>query len=401
MFNREIVQVAIDALRANKTKAFLTALGVVIGSACIVLVVTIALSGKQYIMAQIEGIGSNIVYAKHILEDPEQLLTAASDEITLDDMEAVRRQIPQVVAVAGTRNLPTTVVTPGGVRPVDLVGVTEEFQRIRNLVVLRGRFLDAQDFVAHAKVCVITEELARRAFPYEDPVGQDLRVGELRFTVVGVFRERISTFGQSEIKEESVVVPLPVFNYYTEEDFIRVLYAQAARPEDVPWVTQRVEEILRSRHRPGATYRAQNLTALLETAGKISLTLTIVLLLIAFIALVISGIGIMNIMLVTVTQRTREIGIRKAIGARRREILAQFLLEALLISGSGAVVGILLAVSLPALVRAFVPQGLPVPISGLSVAVAFLASCLTGIIFGYLPASRAAKLPPTESLRYE
>jgi putative ABC transport system permease protein len=126
-----------------------------------------------------------------------------------------------------------------------------------------------------------------------------------------------------------------------------------------------------------------------------------VLLLIAFIALIISGIGIMNIMLVTVTQRTREIGIRKAIGARRREILAQFLLEALIISGSGAVAGVLIAVSIPGIVRAFLPQGLPVPISGLSVAVALAASCLTGIIFGYLPANRAAKLPPTESLRYE
>ncbi|MBI3663475.1 MAG: ABC transporter permease [Acidobacteria bacterium] len=399
MIGSETWQVALDALRANKVKAFLTMLGVVIGSACIVLVVTVALSGKQYILAQIEGVGANIVYAELVRSGAKDSMVH-SDELSLPDMEAVRAGVPQAAEAAGTLDIPQTVVVKGVERPVALVGVTEGFQRIRNLVVLRGRFLDADDNSSRSKNCVITQDLSDLLFPAEDPVGRSVRMGELSFTVVGVFRERVATFGQSEIHRESVVIPFPLMNYYTA-DFISVLYVQAARPEDVQSVTRQVEQVLRSRHRSEAVYLVQNLTSLLDAAKNISYALTIILLLIAFIALVISGIGIMNIMLVTVSERTREIGIRKAIGARRKEILSQFLLEAFLISGTGGVIGIVLAVMIPVIIEPLLPGNLTVPISGLSIAVAFLVSCFTGVLFGYLPADRAARLQPTESLRYE
>jgi putative ABC transport system permease protein len=395
----ETWQVALDALRANKVKAALTMLGVVIGSACIVLVVTVALSGKQYILAQIEGVGANIVYTEFARAGVQES-AVLSDELSLGDMEAVRAGIPQVTEVAATREIPQTVVVEGVERPVALVGVTEGFQRIRNLVVLRGRFLDADDMASRSKNCVITQYLSDMLFPAEDPVGRTVQLGELSFTVVGVFRERVATFGQSEIRRESVVIPFSLMKYYTD-DFARVLYAQAGRPEDVQSVTRQVELMLRSRHRSEAVYLVQNLTSLLDAAKNISFALTVILILIAFIALVISGIGIMNIMLVTVTQRTREIGIRKAIGARRKEILSQFLLEAFIISGTGGVIGIAIAVLIPVLVEPLLPGNLSVPISGVSIAVAFLVSCFTGVLFGYLPANRAAKLQPTESLRYE
>jgi putative ABC transport system permease protein len=395
----ETWQVALDALRANKVKAALTMLGVVIGSACIVLVVTVALSGKEYILAQIEGVGANIVYAEFVRAGVKDS-AVLSDELSLADMEAVRAGIPQVAEVAATREIPQTVVVEGVERPVALVGVTEGFQRIRNLVVLRGRFLDADDMASRSKNCVITQELSNLLFPAEDPVGRAVQLGELSFTIVGVFRERVATFGQSEIRRESVVIPFTLMKYYTE-DFVRVLYAQAARPEDVQSVTRQVELMLRSRHRSEAVYLVQNLTSLLDAAKNISFALTVILIIIAFIALVISGIGIMNIMLVTVTQRTREIGIRKAIGARRKEILSQFLLEAFIISGTGGVIGIVIAVLIPVLIEPLLPGNLSVPISGVSIAVAFLVSCFTGVLFGYLPANRAAKLQPTEALRYE
>jgi len=395
----ETWQVALDALRANKVKAALTMLGVVIGSACIVLVVTVALSGKQYILAQIEGVGANIVYAEFVRAGVKDS-AVLSDELSLADMEAVRAGIPQVAEVAATREIPQTVVVEGVERPVALVGVTEGFQRIRNLVVLRGRFLDADDMASRSKNCVITQDLSDLLFPAEDPVGRAVQLGELSFTIVGVFRERVATFGQSEIRRESVVIPFTLMKYYTE-DFVRVLYAQAARPEDVQSVTRQVELMLRSRHRSEAVYLVQNLTSLLDAAKNISFALTVILIIIAFIALVISGIGIMNIMLVTVTQRTREIGIRKAIGARRKEILSQFLLEAFIISATGGVIGIVIAVLIPVMIEPLLPGNLSVPISGVSIAVAFLVSCFTGVLFGYLPANRAAKLQPTESLRYE
>jgi putative ABC transport system permease protein len=203
-----------------------------------------------------------------------------------------------------------------------------------------------------------------------------------------------------------VLVPFPLIRYYTGESSIRTLYAQADTPQDVELVTQEVAEVLKARHRPAAEYSVLNLSSILETAKHISLALTIVLLLIAMIALVISGIGIMNIMLVSVTQRTREIGIRKAIGARRQEILYQFLAEATIISGAGALVGIGVAVIIPLFLSATlqllpVPANIAIPISWPSVVLAFVVSCATGVIFGYLPASKAAKLQPVESLHYE
>ncbi|HSA92429.1 MAG TPA: ABC transporter permease [Terriglobales bacterium] len=399
MFTPEIWQVSLDALRANKFRAFLTMLGVMIGSACIVLVVTVGLTGKRYIMAQIEGVGTNIVYAKLVRAGP-QGITPLVDEISVTDMQATR-SLPRVNEVAGTRSMMTTVVMEGIERPVSMVGVTEGFQSIRNLIVVRGRFLDADDMLMRNKVCVLTEELADLAFPSQDPIGKVLRVGELRFTVVGVFRERVSTFGQSEIQRETLIIPFPLLKYYSGTDYLSVLYAQASTPEDVALVTQGVAEVLKRRHRPEAVYQVLNLRSLLEAAGNISLALSIVLLVVGLIALTISGIGIMNIMLVTVTERTKEIGLRMSIGAHRRQILYQFLLEALIISSTGAVAGIAVAVSLPVLAQPFLPRQLSVPISWVSVVLAFVVTCLTGILFGYLPASRAAKLQPSESLRYE
>lgn len=400
MLKSETLIVALDALRANKMKAFLTMLGVVIGSACIVLMVTVALTGKKYILTVIEGVGSNLVYAEVLRSGPPQT-AVQGDEISPGDLEAVRKGIPQVVEAAGSRDLSLSVIVDGVERSVTVVGITDGFQRIRNLVITRGRFLDQDDLAARSKVTAITEELATRAFPNDDPIGQMLRVGELRLTVIGVFKERVSTFGQSEIQSETALIPLQLLKYYTGNDDLRVLYAQAGRAEDVPSVTYQVREILRVRHRPQATYSVKNLTGLLDAARLISLVLSMVLVIVAMIALVISGVGIMNIMLVTVTERTREIGVRMAIGAPRGEIRWQFLLEALIISGSGAVMGILIAVSIPVLANPWLPGNLSISVSWLSILLAFSVTCLSGVLFGYLPANRAAKLQPTESLRYE
>jgi len=180
-----------------------------------------------------------------------------------------------------------------------------------------------------------------------------------------------------------------------------VLYVQAAAPELVDSVTLQLTALLRDRHPGRARYVVLNLSAILDAARKIAWALTIVLLLIGFIALVVSGIGIMNIMLVTVTERTREIGLRKAIGARRSEIMSQFLLEASLISSFGAVVGILIALAIPVFIRPLLPGNLRVPVPWESVVASFIVSCATGVLFGYLPASKAARLQPTEALRYE
>jgi putative ABC transport system permease protein len=289
-------------------------------------------------------------------------------------------------------------------RAVNLVGVTDGYQTIRRLLIVRGRYFDSIDMETRSKVCLITTQLAERIFGQENPVGRPVRMGELTFTVIGVFRERVETFGLSDIQQNSVLIPFTLMKYYTGTEYLGLLDVQADKPENVPSVERQVELLLRSRHPAQAAqdYNVQTLTAILGVARMISLGLTIVLIIIAAIALVVSGIGIMNIMLVTVTERTREIGIRKAIGAARKEIMYQFLIESFLISGGGAVIGILLGIAVPVAVQYFfLPANLRVPVSGLSVVIAFVVSCSTGLFFGYLPANQAASLQPVESLRYE
>jgi putative ABC transport system permease protein len=395
---RETVSVAIDALRANKVRAMLTSLGVIIGSASIVLVVTVALTGKKFVLSQIESVGANLVWVEMVQrQDRPQPL---SYEMTLDDLEAVK-SIPNVIAVAGDRELPMTLILGGVERPVNLVGVTEGYQTIRRLLILRGRYFDASDMEMRSKVCMITTQLADRIFGQENPIGRTIRLGELTFTVIGVFRERVETFGLSDIQENSVIIPFTLMKYYTGMEVVRLLDAQADKAENVPSVERQVGQLLRSRHPAEAEYKVQTLTAILGAARSISMALTILLIVIAFIALLISGIGIMNIMLVTVQERTREIGIRKAIGAAPREIMYQFLVESIVISGGGAVIGILIGIAIPVATQFFLPGNLRVPVSPLSVIVAFVVSCSTGLFFGYLPANEAARLEPVESLRYE
>ena len=396
---KESLTVAVDALRANKLRAILTSIGVIIGSASIVLVVTVALTSQKFVISQIEAIGSNLIWVE-LVKTPEKT-QPLSYELTVADMEAVKANVPEVVEVMGFNDVPMSVVVEGQARPVRLIGVSDNYQRIRKLIMVHGRYFDSGDRETGSKVCIITKALADRVFGVENPIGRQIRMGELSFTVIGVFRERASTYGLSEIQKESVIIPHSLMKYYTGTDVLTSVYAQASSPDAVAAVEKQMGRLLNSRHPAEAEYNVQTLTAILGAARTIALALRVVLIVIAAIALLISGVGIMNIMLVTVQERTHEIGIRKAIGAARKEIMAQFLIEAFLISGGGAVIGILIGVAIPVLVQQVLPGNLRVPISPMSVILAFLVSCSTGLFFGWLPASQAARLQPVESLRYE
>jgi len=252
-----------------------------------------------------------------------------------------------------------------------------------------------------SKVAMLTEKLARRLYgSLPSAVGQILKLHGLQFTVIGTFKERTSTFGMSELTDETILIPITVIRYFTPSERIDPMYIQTRRAEDVEELTRRVRTIVESRHREGARYRVENLSAILDAAKNIAGILTLVLIMVSAIALIISGIGIMNIMLVTVTERTREIGVRMAVGASRREVLHQFLLEAVLISVGGGVLGILIGVAMPLSVR-FFTDDVRIPISSMSVAIAFAVSLVVGLVFGILPANRASRLNPTEALRYE
>jgi putative ABC transport system permease protein len=379
----------------------LTALGLIIGNASVILVVTISLTSRDYILDQIRAIGSNMVFAYYEAGNQSANVVEA-DFVKLDDVQAVRDELAgRITAATGVMTNYDRMVIDGEEQDVKVIGTDEYYGPVRNHVLLAGRFLDSSDVALRQKVAVLTRELAQRLFGSEEnAIGQIFKVHGIQFTVVGVFRERTSTYGLSELSDETVVIPITVIRYFTPVERIDPMYVQAASAADVPAVTAQVRTILESRHRAGARYEVDNLTAILEAAEQIALILSLALFLVAAITLAISGVGIMNIMLVTVTERTREIGLRKAVGAPRRAILGQFLFEATLISVGGGFLGILAGVAVPLSIRYFV-EGIEVPVSGTAVAIAFAVSFLVGIGFGMWPATRAARLEPTDALRYE
>jgi putative ABC transport system permease protein len=216
---------------------------------------------------------------------------------------------------------------------------------------------------------------------------------------VGVFKESVDTFGQSDIQDDTMLIPYSVSRFFIPTGEVRQIYFSVAAPQDVVPATAAIKRVLQSRHRAESVYSVENLTHLLEVASRVADALTVVLLLVAFVTLLVSGIGIMNIMLATVTSRIREIGIRKAVGATNREIRFQFLAEAILISFVGGIAGIVAGLAIPYSVRFLTDYRFP--ISGVSAIVAILVSALVGIIFGTLPAARASQLDPVESLRHE
>ncbi len=397
----EAVNFSAQALHANRLRTFLTALGLIIGNASVILVVTISLASKDLILGQIRGIGSNLVYASYEVGG-ENVAKVQADFVKLADVQAIRDALgSSIIAATAVMNTHDQIVVNGKIRQVTVDGVDAEYARVRNLVVLRGRAFDESDIALRERVALLTDKLAIRMFGSQDAaLGQTIKISQLQFSVIGTFREKTSTFGQGEITDETILIPITVMKYFMEYERIDPVYVEVRNAADVPTVRQEVNDILETRHRHGATYNVQDLTAILDTANSIANVLTVVLVIVSAIALLISGIGIMNIMLVTVTERTREIGVRMAVGASRRDVMLQFLVESVLISLSGGMVGIVLGLSLPIGARLFTNQ-VQVPISALSIVVAFAVSFTVGVGFGLLPARRASQLNPTEALRYE
>ena len=396
----EILSFAFDTFCSNKVRFILTGIGMVIGTASLILVVTIGLTGKQYILNQIQGIGPNQIYAEY--EGGAQRITnSAPDPLTVDDLSASLVQVPGIVAASPIAALADHIsVGQGKERDISILGVYPDYRVVRNLVIPTGRFFDQQDEQAHNKVGLVTEKFAREIYGAPDAaVGKVIKLSGLPFTVIGTFHERVDTFGQTEVTTNTFLVPYSVARYFMDTPTIKLIYFSVADSSMVDSATEQIRRVIQSRHRAESVYDVSNLTALVSLANTTANALTMVLLAIAAVVLLVSGIGIMNIMLATVSARIREIGIRKALGATNREIRFQFLSEAILISVGGGLLGVIIGLALPYSVR-FLTQ-YRIPISGLSAIVAIVVSSLVGILFGTVPAARAAKLDPVESLRYE
>jgi putative ABC transport system permease protein len=397
----ESFRFSLQALSANKVRSFLTALGLVIGNASVILVVTISITSRDYVLDQIRGVGSNLISAQFSAGTTTATQVDA-DFIKLADVEAVRQQFgSRIIAATSIMTNNARVLINGKEQDVRVLGTDEQYPLVRNMLLLSGHFMDATEVEQRQKVAMLTEKLAQKLYGSTSmAVGQVVKLFGLQFTVIGTFKERTGTFGQSEIADETVLIPITEIKLFTPVERVDPMYVQARYSSDVRPLTAAIKQVLESRHRPGAKFEVFNLSGILEAAEKIAHVLTLVLVTVSTIALVISGIGIMNIMLVTVTERTREIGLRMAVGASRKAVLEQFLTEAVVLSVGGGFIGILIGISIPLSVR-FLTDQIRVPISPMSIVVAFCVSMVVGVVFGMLPANRAARLNPTEALRYE
>ena len=362
----EIVGFAYDTFCTNKVRFALTALGMMIGTASLILVVTIGLTGKQYVLDQIQGIGANEILAEYQGGSP-RITAAVPDLLTVEDLYAVQQEVPGIVASSPVVPLNDRVaVGSGKERDILVLGVFPEYLKVRSLVVLSGRFFDAEDEQSRNKVGVITEKLAQKVYGSDqNAIGKVIKLSGLPFTIVGTFKERTDTFGQSEVTDDTMVIPYMVSRYFTDTPNVKQVYFSMADPSMVVPGTEQIRRVIQSRHRAESVYNISNLTELLVVAERSANALTLVLLLIATVTLLVSGVGIMNIMLATVNSRIREIGIRKAIGATSREIRIQFMSEAILISLAGGLVGVLIGLAIPFSVRFLTPAtGCPISKAG-------------------------------------
>jgi putative ABC transport system permease protein len=402
MLLSEIFRLAIDSFRANKVRFALTALGMVIGSASLILVTTIGLTGKGYIQHLIQGIGINMVEVEYAGGGGTSVGSDyRNDYLTRDDEKAVDAQVPAIAASSPVLERHDQISFGSGVvKDILILGVVPQYRQVRNLVMISGRFFDEEDEDTHTQVAVVTAPFAQQLFGGpEAAINQTFKLSGIPFTIIGIFRERVDTFGQTEIADQTVLIPYSVARYFTGTDNVKQIYFSIRDQNDVEEAAQDIVKKIQARHKSNSVYKAQTMTELMNIAAKSADALTTVLLLVALVTLAVGGVGIMNIMLANVRSRIREIGIRKALGATAREIKLQFLVEAVLISLAGGLVGTLVGLAIPLSVRMFTTYR--IPISGLSVIIALLAATIVGVVFGTLPANRAAELDPVESLKYE
>jgi putative ABC transport system permease protein len=390
----EAFRVALDALRANRLRSLLTMLGVVIGVASVVILVAIGSGAQQEVESQVEGLGSNIII---VVPGKFQLGSAPSvSRLTLQDIELLGRVTGDPRRVAVEVSSGETVRVGRRARFVTVDGVNENVPNVFDRPLARGDYITAADVDTRRRVAVLGASVAARLFPNLDPLGRQVTVAGVRFRVVGVFEKVGSTFGVD--RDSEVHIPVTAAQRLFGVDRIDALAVKAPTADDVKPLQHKLVAALEDKY-VGEQFSAVTQTQILGTIGRILGLLTLVLSAIAAISLLVGGVGVSNIMLVSVRERTREIGLRKALGGRQRDILLQFLIEAVLLCVVGGVIGIALGVSASLVASAVSP--LPAVIAWWSPALAFAVSVAVGVFFGVAPARRAGRLDPVVALRTE
>src|SRR2546426_3684589 len=407
---KESAMMAIDTLRANKLRSALTILGVTVGVVTVIFMVSIIQGLNKAFAEQIEALGSNAIWATKF--DPSFGHQPTSEELhrkdlTLEDADAIRNEAPSALSVSPIhRKIGETVryADKQSATPI-LIGVTPYYEFTQSSYVGRGRFITDTDLRERNNICVLGKDLVKALFPYEDPLDKELKINGKPFRVVGVMEPLGSFLGQS--RDNTAFIPITTFDKYYpgEQPFPEVVFVIIVRPKSRAYVKSAIDEMTdilrRRRHVPrGApsTFGISSQDALLDIYNQLTGATALVLTAISFVALMIGGIGVMNIMLVSVTERTKEIGIRKAVGATRLNILSQFLIEAVVLTAVGGVMGLILGEIASLLTNKYSPLPAFVPLWAIGVGIGISAA--VGIGFGLWPAWKAAALGPLGALRW-
>ena len=404
----EIIHVSLRSLRANKMRSALTTLGIVIGVAAVVAMFAIGTGANRKVAAQITSMGSNLLVVRSgsVTSGGARMGGGATPSLSFADAEAIVKECPAVGKAAPTESRAVQIIYGNLNWSTRAEGTTPPMLDIRNWTIGSGRSFNNSEVRSAAKVCLLGQTVVDNLFGDEDPLGKVVRVKKVPMVVVGVLGKK-GTNAMGSDQDDTLIIPITtaqkrIFGSRHQGKVSSVL-VQAADSNSIPAAIEQIEVLLAERHRirsdEDKDFSVMNLAELMEAAAESTKTLSFLLAAVASISLLVGGIGIMNIMLVSVTERTREIGIRMAVGARTPDILLQFLAEAVILSVLGGLTGIALGALISVLISHF--AGWTTVISPLSIGLAFGFSALVGIFFGYYPASKAAALDPIEALRYE
>jgi len=397
----EILKMSRTTILINKTRSFLTVLGVVIGVTAVILMVSIGEGAREYIRDEFMGLGSNIlvvVPGKTSSEGGPHMGTSAVRKLVYSDAELIKRRSKYIEA-----SIPVVVGTSlikyrSKSRYTYVEGVSEEFFRVRNLEVDSGRFFSEADIEAGRRVCVIGRTVKKEVLGDVNPLGRLITIGESKFRIIGLMAPKGVTLGFDF--DDLVFIPVTTAMELFDTDSLFNITVKVRSEKAIPRAKEDIKRTLLKKHAGEEDFTILSQDEMLSVMEKILKIMTAVLAGIASISLLVGGVGIMNIMLVSVKERTREIGLRKAIGAKNRDILFQFLAEAVMLSLAGGIIGILIGIVLTWLIPVFVSY-LPTRLSGWSVVMAFSFSVFVGIFFGVYPAKKASALDPIIALRYE
>ena len=400
----EVFSASLTALRRNKTRSMLTALGIIIGVAAVIAAFAVGAGANKSIDEQISSFGSNFIMV--FPDRPGRSTTGVTRYLTYDDAQAIEKEVSGVDAVAPMINMSATLIYENTNWSSSVVGSTKEYSYVQEWNVESGRDINASDVRQGAKVAVVGKTVVDKLFSGENPVGKAIRINKIPFTVVGVFETKgLSAMGSDQ--DDFVLVPLTAAQRrlvrWKTAGRIGNIYIKGVSMEALSYIQNESEALLRERHRikPGDAddFAVRNVSQMLEARRKTTTIMSMLLGSIAFISLVVGGIGIMNIMLVSVTERTREIGIRMAVGATEKDIRMQFLIEAVVLSMIGGTIGIMLGVAAGYALSSFTSA--PPVFTVMSIVLAFFFSAMVGVGFGYYPAYKASLLNPIDALKYE